>query len=161
MLRNIGEKLLFLNTRNAILMTTSSVFITFDYVIIIWYSHLHVLISELIQSKSALKTQCFRVKKISTDSKLIFSEIALIFQFWTALIHRKLEVISSETELISADAFHVLESALKNAKTQKERCSALIVSGTLIREFWIAVTLLQKKEENGHSMFLDNLMHLI
>ena len=61
---------LFFNTRNAILMTTSCIFVTSDYVITIWYSHLHVSISELIQSKSALdrhsselKTQCFRAKK--------------------------------------------------------------------------------------------------
>ena len=35
-------------------MNTSSVLITSDYVITIWYSHLHMLISELIQSELAL-----------------------------------------------------------------------------------------------------------
>ena len=82
----IWGKITFFNTRNAILMTTSRVFIT-EYVITIWYSLLHVIISELIQSKSALnhrlcsalKTQCFRAKKFSADSDLILSETALNF----------------------------------------------------------------------------------
>ena len=34
--------------------------------------------------------------------------VQLFFQFWTALIQRKSELISSETELISADVYHVL-----------------------------------------------------
>ena len=51
-LQNIGI-FTFLNTRNAILMTTLSVSITFEYVITIWFSDLQLL-SELIQSKSAL-----------------------------------------------------------------------------------------------------------
>ena len=89
----------FLNTRNAILMTTSSVFITSDYVITIWYSYLHVLMSEIIQSKSALSQRCSALKQ------------RWIFQFWTALTQRKPELISSETELISADVFHVLWSS--------------------------------------------------
>ena len=69
-------------------MTTSSVFITCDNVVTIWYSHLHSIISELIQSKSALiqsksviqrKAQGSRVKKAlnSADSDLILSETAL------------------------------------------------------------------------------------
>ena len=39
-------------------MTTSCVFIISNYVISFWYSDLHVLISELIQSKSALNHRC-------------------------------------------------------------------------------------------------------
>ena len=50
----LWSKFTFLNTSNAILITISSVFITSDYVITIWHSHLHVLISDLIQSKSKL-----------------------------------------------------------------------------------------------------------
>ena len=42
----------FFKTSTAILMTTLCVFNISDYVITFWYSHLHVLISELIQSKS-------------------------------------------------------------------------------------------------------------
>ena len=38
-----------------------------------------MLISELIQSKLALKTLCFRVELNSGDSELIFSETALNF----------------------------------------------------------------------------------
>ena len=56
------------------LMINSFVFITSDYVITFWYSHLHVLISELTQNKSALnercsalKTQCFGAKKFSAE----------------------------------------------------------------------------------------------
>ena len=45
----------FLNTRIAVLMTTLCVFIAFDCVMRIWYSNIHVLISELLQSKSAFK----------------------------------------------------------------------------------------------------------
>ena len=64
----------FLNARNDIAITTSCVFITSDYVITVWYFPLDVLISELIQSESALnqlcsalKTQCFWAKKISAE----------------------------------------------------------------------------------------------
>ena len=43
-------------------MTFSSLFISFDYVITIWYCHLHVLISELIQYKSGLNQRCSALK---------------------------------------------------------------------------------------------------
>ena len=75
----LGKFIFFVNTKNAILMTSLCVFITSEYVITFWYCHLHVLISELIQSKSALKTLCFRIKKISW--------IALI-QIWFFLKQR-------------------------------------------------------------------------
>ena len=98
-----------------------------------WYSCLHVLMSELIQSKSALKQrcsalkiQCFRAKKISAEQRWFravsvwnsavqlwnsaefFSSEQRWFrenQSWSALIQRKSELISAETELISADFF--------------------------------------------------------
>ena len=72
----------------------------------IWYFHQLVWITELIQSKSALN---------SPDSKLIVSETALfsadqcwLLLFWTVLILRKSELISSEAALINSDVFHVL-----------------------------------------------------
>ena len=108
--------------------------------------------SELIQSKSALnqrysalKIQCFRTKKISAEQRwtaLIQSWTALIqscfslkqrcsalkqrwiFRLWTAL---KL----SWSALVF---FMFSESALKNVKTMKQRCSALIISVTSTRD---------------------------
>ena len=53
----------FFNYRNAILLTTSCVFIISDYIITFWYSHLYVLISELIQNKSAPNQRCSTLKK--------------------------------------------------------------------------------------------------
>ena len=58
-LQKIGDIYIFFNTRNVILMTISCVIITSDYVIAISYSHLHLLLSDLIQSKSALNQRCF------------------------------------------------------------------------------------------------------
>ena len=59
-----------------------------------------------------LKTQYFRSNKNQCWAALIQSRFSLklrwIFQFWTALIQRKSELISSETKLISADVFHVI-----------------------------------------------------
>ena len=103
-------------------MTTSCIIITSDYVITIWSSHIHVLISDLIHSKSALnqrcsalKTQCFRATKISdehhwfrTDSLWNSPPLSWILQFWTDMNQRKSELISSETALISSDVLHVL-----------------------------------------------------
>ena len=104
-------KFIFFNTRNAIWTTNSCIFFTSDYVVTIWYSYLHELISELIHSKSALnqhslalKTQSFIAKKISAKQR----RFRAAFQVWTALIQRKSELIFSETELISANFFHVL-----------------------------------------------------
>ena len=106
--QNFWGNLRFMNTRNAILMTNLCVSITSYYVITIWYSHPHVLISELIHSKSALdkgcsalKIPCFRAKKISAEQRWFSLEQRWILQFWTALIQRK-------SELISADVFHIL-----------------------------------------------------
>ena len=50
----------------------------------------------LIQSCFSLKQRCSALKQ------------RWIFQFWTALIQRKSELISSVSELISADVYHVL-----------------------------------------------------
>ena len=91
-------------------MTTSCIFISFHYVTTFWYSHLLVLVSQLIQSKSelnkrfsTLKTQYFRA-----DSFWISANQCCILQFWTALAQRNSELISSKTALISADVFHDL-----------------------------------------------------
>ena len=99
-------------------MTTSWVFISSDYVIRFWHSHLYVLTSELIQSKSAVQRWKRNVSERgkaalkSTDSELFLSEKALFsadfLQFWTTLIQRLLELIRSETALISTNVFHVL-----------------------------------------------------
>ena len=130
-------------------MTTSSVFINSDYVITILYSYLHVLMSKLIQSKSPLN-QCWKsnvseLKKVTAEQtrnwfgselELIRSCFSLkqrcsalkqrwIFQFWTALIQRKSALIF----------FMFSESALRNVKTMKQRCSALIISATSTRDF--------------------------
>ena len=92
-LHNFGGNLRFLNTKNAVLMTTASVFITSEYVITIWYSHLIVLISELTQCKSALN------QRWSSN----FSD-----QRKSALISHDSELILSESVLFSADVFQVL-----------------------------------------------------
>ena len=93
-------------------MTTSSVFNISNYVITIWHSNLHVLKSEIIQSKSALnqncsvlETQCFRAKKIalnSADSELILFETELNFSV-----------------LISADVFHVPWISIEKRQTSE------------------------------------------
>ena len=68
-MQNFGKIYIFFNTNKALLITPECVLITSDYVITIWHSHLQVLISELIQSKSAPKTQCCRAKKISAEQR--------------------------------------------------------------------------------------------
>ena len=96
----------------------------------------------------ALEIKRLRAKKNSAldsvDSDLIFSETTLISadqrwicQFWKALIQREPEPISSEKALNSADVFMFSESALKNVKSVKQRCSALKTSGTFNPE-WIS-----------------------
>ena len=112
-LQNIWRNLHFSNRRNVILMTTSSV-------VTIWYSHLPVLISELIQSKSAMKTQSFRATKISADFLWNSAEFFSSEQRWF-----------KENQSWSALMFFMFSaSALKNVKCLKQRCSALIISGT-------------------------------
>ena len=122
----------FFDNRNAILMTTSCVFKISDYVITFWYSHLHVLTSELIQTKlalsqrcSAVKAQCFRAKKISTEQCwfridfLWYSAVQLwMFQFWIVLTQRKSEDISSDVFhnlWISAEKRQTIETAMFSA----------------------------------------------
>ena len=140
-------------------MTTSCAFITSDHVITCWYSDLHVLISQLIQSKSALsqrcsalKTQCFRAKKISSelcwfraDSTWNNAFQRWNFQLWTPLILRKSELISSETALISTDVFHILWISAENVKALKQRSSALIISETSTGEHRVIVLVLWDK----------------
>ena len=100
-LQNLGEIYNFFSTRNAILMTTSCVFITSEYVITFWYSHLHVLNQSWFrvnQRYSALKTQCFRAKRISAE------------QSWFSLKQRcsvlNFSVLNSlDSEKITADQF--------------------------------------------------------
>ena len=76
--------------------------------------------SEYISAESALKPQ-FSLKQ------------RWFFQFWTALIQRKSEMISSETELSSADVFQVPWISPEKVKSLKQLCSALIISGTSTR----------------------------
>ena len=102
-LRKNGRNLHYLNTKNAILMTTSSVFITSDNVITIWYSHLHVSISELNESESALNQRC--LAPFSAENSMCQSWEK---QFATALNRRKSELIRFETELISTNVCHIL-----------------------------------------------------
>ena len=75
---NIVESIQFFDKSNAILMRAASFSITFDHVSTIWYSHLHAFFStsELFKSKSTrnqccsvLKTQCFRVRKVSAEQR--------------------------------------------------------------------------------------------
>ena len=100
-----GGNLHFLKTTNALLMTIScrSVLINSHYVITIWYSHLYVLIFELIRNKSLLnQRRKFKVSELKN-------------QRLTALNQRKTELISSEMELISAAKRQNSETALFNA----------------------------------------------
>ena len=160
-LQKIGKKLHFIGTRVGILMSTSCVFITSDYFIRFWYSHLRFWNSEVIHSRSALinAVRCWisKILKLrksalnSADSEPIICETALIKADW-----RWLELISAEffgseqrSEKIRAD--HVWNSAdqhwyfscslyqrctaLKNVKSQKQRRSALNSSGVSTREF--------------------------
>ena len=75
----LKEILQFLNERNALLMTTSSVFIISDNAISLWYSHLPVLLWQLSQSKSPLnqrlKPNVSELRKIATNSA--YSELTL------------------------------------------------------------------------------------
>ena len=77
-LQDNGRNSRFLNTRNAILSTTSSVFISSAYIITIWYFHVHVLEHALIflglkrsifSAELAMKIQCFRPEKISAKKR--------------------------------------------------------------------------------------------
>ena len=151
-------------------MITSCVFITSYYVITFWYSHPHALISELIQSKSALfereepnisaliqnwfsaKQRCLALYSSvlnSPDSVKIragqlwnyndqhwclscsLNQRWKTSNLWNCDDQRwclscswfsdeKLQI--SETAMISADVFHVLDSALKNFKSLKICC---------------------------------------
>ena len=110
-------------------MTVSSVFITSGYVITICYSH-HALISELIQSKSALnpnvselrKNHCFKAMKISTEQRWFRAD-----SLWK-----------------SAEFFMLSKSALEDVKALKQHCSELTTSKISIREFLPFVTGRQK-----------------
>ena len=123
-------------------MTTLCFSITSDCVITFWYCHLHVLILELIPSKSALNQRQTRYvselrksARNSAYSERILSEITLF----------SAEIFSSEqlwfTRYLSwSDLKHrwsVLmfitfsESALKNVKNLKHNFSALIFTGKL------------------------------
>ena len=80
----------------------------------------------LNQRCSALKTQCFRLLK-NADSKPFFCETTLfsvnqcwIFQFWTAVIQRKSDLICSETALISADVFQFLWISFKKRQISEK-----------------------------------------
>ena len=86
--RTLGEVYIF-EYEECILMFISGSFVTWEYVISIWYSNLRVLIPELNQSKSALhqrwsalNTQFSQFRKTllnSADSVLILTETALKF----------------------------------------------------------------------------------
>ena len=79
-----------------------------------------------------------------------------MFQTWTALIQKTSELTSSETELISAEVLMFSESAMKNIKPLKHRCSAMIFSGTSIRSFWIFV-IFRSDDKNCYIMFLKKI----
>ena len=115
-----------------------------DYVITIWYSNPRVLISELIQSKSAfnqrcssLKTECVRANKISVEQRWLRAYFLLNSAvkrwnspFWTALIQRKSELISARLKRV------LCISTEKRWKTSNLWNSAVQcwLSGTSIRE---------------------------
>ena len=92
---------IFISTRNAILMTTSCVFITF------WLRYHNLLISSTcvnIKADSPPKTQDFRAKKASADWGLVFFETELfsayVFHvFWISPEKRQ----NAEKALFSAD----------------------------------------------------------
>ena len=97
--RTLGEVYIF-EYEECILMFISGSFVTWEYVISIWYSNLRVLIPELNQSKSALhqrwsalNTQFSQLRKTllsSADSEQswFFVKLRWSFQFWTALIQK-------------------------------------------------------------------------
>ena len=89
-LQNIGEKYIFFNTRNAILRTISCFFDTSNNVIRFWFSDLHVIISELIHSKSALiqrwKPDISELRKSALNNA--DSEKTRTDQFWNSADQR-------------------------------------------------------------------------
>ena len=124
-LQNIRK--IFLNWRNAILLNVSSVLISSDYAITIWYSYLYVLMSELIQNKSALnqrcsalKTLCFRVRKISVEHSWIRADFLWnSAEFFTSQQRwfRESQSWSALKQCWSVLMFFVFsESALKNVQ---------------------------------------------
>ena len=115
----LGKNYIFLNTWNAILMTTWCVFIIFRiryHILLLSFTRVDVrafperISAELVlnQHCSFLKNQFSELLKSALnedDSELIVAETALfstdqrwIFHFWAALMQRKTERISSETE---------------------------------------------------------------
>ena len=105
-------------------MKTSCAFITSDYVITFGYSHLHVLRSELIQSKSALnqhwKPNALEIKKSATliqsrfffEKELFKKALTLRKQSWSALKQRWSALMF----------FMFSDSALKNVKSLMKEC---------------------------------------
>ena len=105
------------------------------------------------QRCSALKFQCFRAKKISAERRWFRA-----VQLWNSADFfsseqrwfRENQSWSALKQSWSALMFIMFsESALKNVKTMKQRCSALITSGTSTREwhcslyywyYWVSVS---------------------
>ena len=147
---------IFINTRRAILMTTLCVFTSF-WLITTYCSHLHVLILELIQNKSALNQRCLALKTQDIRAEKISAE-PLWFRVHSLWNRAKFfnseqrwfsqnQSLSALKQSWSALMFFIFsESALKNVKSLKQRCSALIISGTSTRDvikpsekFWYSI----------------------
>ena len=86
------------------------------------------------QRCSALKTQFFRAKNNNADSELIFSVTALNFSVLSSADSEKIRADQLFQSCSALMFFVFSESALKNVKTLKQRCSELIISVTSTRD---------------------------
>ena len=112
-LQNFGKMYIFNITRNAIIMTTLCVPLR-DYVSTTYCSHPHVLILELIQSK----TQNFRARKISAVQRWLKA-----VSFWNNALQRWWAL-----------SFSVLNSA----DSEKVRADQVWSSADVFQIFWIS-----------------------
>ena len=89
------------------------------------------------QRRTALIQSCFSLKQRCSALKQ-----GWVFQFWTALIQRKSELISSETELISADVYHVLWISAE----KRQNYETALFSADVYHFLWISAEKRQNYE---------------
>ena len=125
-------------------MSTLNVFIGFDYVITIWYSYLHVIISELIQSKpalnqrcSALKTQCFRAESNSVSLRWLRTDA-----LWNS---------ADFFVLNSADSEEIRADQLWNSTVQN--CLSLWFQPGFNKLWWHKIEVDNRKQSKEHGKF--------
>ena len=136
-LQNFGGIHLFLKTRISVWWPLCHVFITLT-----WLSYCDIFIYmykyrnwfRVNQRCSALKILCFRVKKISADSELIFSETALNF---SVLNSADSEKVRADQAWNSADAFHVLWISTEKRQISEIALFSPDYFGTSTRASWV------------------------